>query len=269
MSYRASRAMRADRKAAAVIPARLGSTRLPEKVLADLGGKPVIRWVWETCRDSGLFTRVIVAADHEKVRKAAEGFGAEAVMTDPAHGSGTERVAEVAGGLTEEIVVNAQGDEPFLEASTLGLLVEAAGREGVDVSTPVTPVESPEELADPSVVKAVFGGDGRALYFSRWPVPFDREGWAGEDPWRDARKRGRVPPGVWWRHLGIYAFRRARLLDLVRLPPAPAELREKLEQLRWLHHGAVIRCVPVKARGLSIDTYQDLERARLMIGDRG
>ncbi len=252
-------------KVAAVIPARHGSTRLPAKVLADLGGKPVVQRIWENCRDAGVFSRVIVATDHPEVLAVCRSFGAEAVMTDPAHGSGTERVAEAARELDEPVVVNVQGDEPFIDRAVLAPVVERARAGDADVVTPVTPITSGAELADPSVVKAVLGDGGRALYFSRWPVPFLRDAWSAADPFGAARDARDVPPGLWWKHLGIYAFRREVLLRLVTLPRHPLEEAEKLEQLRWLAHGASIVAVPVENRGVSIDTADDLERARRML----
>jgi 3-deoxy-manno-octulosonate cytidylyltransferase (CMP-KDO synthetase) len=252
---------------AAVIPARYGSTRLPAKVLADLGGKPVIRRIWENCVAAGVFSRVIVAADHPAVLAACRSFGADAVMTDPAHGSGTERVAEVAQCLAEPVVVNVQGDEPFIDAAVLAPVVARAREGDADVVTPVTPITSGGELADPSVVKAVLGEAGRALYFSRWPVPFLRDAWSA-DPCGAARGMPQIPPGLWWKHLGIYAFRREVLLRLVKLPRHPLEETEKLEQLRWLAHGAAIVAVAVENRGVSIDTADDLERARGMLHGR-
>ncbi len=253
--------------AAAVIPARYASSRFPAKVLADLQGRPVIRWVHDACVAAGVFRKVIVAADHEEVRRAAEGFGARVVMTDPRHGSGTERVAEVAAGLTEEIVVNVQGDEPFVDDTVLKPLVERMRAPGVEVGTPVTAVASGEELASPDVVKVLLDHRSDAICFSRWPIPFHREAWGGKDPWR-AVSPGWDGAARWWRHLGIYAFRRERLIELVKLPPSPAEELEKLEQLRWLHFGVKVACVPVSWRGVSIDTPGDLERARALAGSR-
>ncbi len=235
-------------------------------MLADLEGKPVIRWIYENCLSAGVFSRVLIATDHPAVVEAARGFGAEAVMTDAGHSSGTERVAEVARGLSEEIVVNVQGDEPFLGAGVLRPLVEAARRPGVEVATVVTPIRSGEELADPSVVKAVLDNRGLARWFSRWPIPFNREAWPPGDPWGAAGRTDPSPAGTWWKHLGVYAFRRETLLSLVTLPPCAAEHLEKLEQLRWLYYGVPILCVPVEGGGVAIDTPEDLERARTLIG---
>jgi 3-deoxy-manno-octulosonate cytidylyltransferase (CMP-KDO synthetase) len=250
----------------AVIPARWGSTRLPGKVLADINGKPMVRWIWENCRGAGVFSRVVVATDHPEVVRRVESFGGEAVLTDPAHGSGTERVAEVARTAREPWVVNVQGDEPFIGGRVLVPLAAALRRRGTEVATPVVPILEGRDLADPSVVKAVVDARGFARWFSRWPIPFARDRWVGEEPLRGAAAEREIPPGTWWRHLGIYAFRRERLLELVRLPAAPAEELERLEQLRWLHHGAAIRCVPVEQEGISIDTPADLERARRIMG---
>lgn len=254
-----------EKKAAAVIPARYGSTRFPGKVLADLGGRPVLQWVYESCAGSGVFTRIIVATDNEKILRAALDFGAEAKMTDPGHCSGTERVAEVARDLTEEIVVNVQGDEPFVTGDALWALVDAAAAGGAVVSTPVTAITETSQLADPTVVKVVFDSSRKALYFSRWPIPFCRDSWQRDNPW-GAVSCGRDPrPGSWWKHVGLYAFKRRILSDLVAMDPSPAEELEKLEQLRWLQGGVPITCVIVPDQGISIDTPEDLDKARRLI----
>jgi 3-deoxy-manno-octulosonate cytidylyltransferase (CMP-KDO synthetase) len=264
-----SRTPGSEREAAAVIPARYGASRFPGKVLADLGGKPVLQHVYENCSGSGLFRRVLVATDSREVFDAARGFGAEAVMTGPGHGTGTERVAEAAAGLEEEIILNVQGDEPFADTAVLTPLVKAMARSDVQVATLVSRIEDPDQLTDPGLVKVVFDERGFALYFSRWPIPFCREAWLGEDPLGEAGRTGPVPPGAWWKHLGIYAFRKEALLEMVSLPPSPAEISESLEQLRLLHHGIPVRCVPVEGDFIGIDTPEDLDRARAFLGRRG
>lgn len=231
-----------------IIPARLGSTRLPDKPLQLLAGEPLVARVAGRVRALGLVDELVVAADATPVVEAAARAGVRSVLTDPRHATGTERVAEVAA-LPEfrhaDVVVNIQGDEPFLPAEALrGALARVAA--GDPVGTAAAPLD-PSLAAEPARVKVVFDAAGRALYFSRAPIPFAR------DP--DAAP-------AYWQHLGLYACTPEALARWVALPPAPAEEAERLEQLRALHHGLVIgvaRLAEPAAPG--IDTPDDLRWA--------
>jgi 3-deoxy-manno-octulosonate cytidylyltransferase (CMP-KDO synthetase) len=233
--------------AVAVIPSRLGSTRLPEKALLRETGKYLIQHVWERVRSSARIGRVIVATDHPRILEAAKSFGAEAVMTSPDHASGTDRVAEVARGLSDEVVVNVQGDEPEIDPADLDLLVERMeGERECGVATLGTPFVRDDELASPAAVKVVVDAEGRALYFSRSVIP------------NGARAGARPPQAL--KHRGVYAFRRAKLLELAALAPAALEQIERLEQLRWLHHGERVRVAVTPRDGIGIDTPDDYRR---------
>lgn len=239
--------------AACIIPSRHGSTRLPAKPLADIGGKPLVRHVWERAMEAGVFSRVLVATDHPDIVRAVSAFGGEAVLTPASCRSGTDRVALVARRLGEPLVVNMQGDEPFMSPRALASLVDAMRRE------PACPMGTIARRApwasisrNPNAVKVVVARDGRAMYFSRSPIPFDWEG-----------------GGEVLQHLGVYAYRRAFLFRFARLPRSAAEIRERLEQLRTLEHGVRPLVVTVKTPALSVDTPRDLARARAWLGSRG
>ena len=234
-----------------MIPSRLGSTRLPEKALLHETGKFLFQHVWERVRQARRVGRVIVATDHARIIAAAQSFGAEAVLTSPSHPSGTDRVAEVARTLADErpdaLIVNVQGDEPEIDPADLDLLVDAIDRDReCAVATLATPFTSEAELAGASAVKVVVDAVGRALYFSRSVVP-------------NGARAGAEPPQA-LKHRGVYAFRRAKLLELAALPPAPLEQIERLEQLRWLHHGERIRVAITPRDGIGIDTPEDYRR---------
>ena len=233
-----------------VIPARLGSTRLPGKPLLEIDGRPVIQHVWERAKESGA-TSVVVATDADEIAAACQSFGADAVMTDAAHGSGTDRVAEVArarGWRDDAIIVNLQGDEPEMPAELLDqVALLLAGTSDAHFATLAVPIASEDDLNDPHQVKVVTDRHGRALYFSRAPIPWPRE-------------RHLITP---MRHLGLYAYRHAALEDFVAHGPCELELTESLEQLRALWLG--MRIVVARARVSpppGIDTRGDLERAR-------
>ncbi|HTV97976.1 MAG TPA: 3-deoxy-manno-octulosonate cytidylyltransferase [Steroidobacteraceae bacterium] len=240
-----------------VIPARHAASRLPGKPLLELEGRPLIRWVFECARASGAAS-VIVATDDARIERAARAFGADVAMTSPAHASGTDRIAEVArarGFGAEEIVVNLQGDEPLMPAAVPGALAQALhGDAHCDIATAASPMSSLEEFLDPSCVKALCDADGRALYFSRAPVPWPREAVAGGRPTEFAHA---------WRHIGIYAYRVRSLLAIADWPPTPLETVEKLEQLRALEHGMRIRVLALpEAPPPGVDTPEDLRRVR-------
>ncbi len=233
-----------------VIPARLGSTRLPNKPLQSLAGEPLIGRVVERVRRHGLLDALVVATESPKVAEVVERFGVPAVLTDPNHLSGTDRVAEVArlpGFAAYDVIVNVQGDEPFVSREALAGSIERIAR-GDDVGTPAAPLDV--ALADdPARVKVVTTETGRALYFSRAVIPFRREPTAGTD-------------GLYWQHIGLYVYTRAALERWVALPPSPAELAEKLEQLRALQGGLTIGVAHLSAAAFpGVDTPDDLRRA--------
>ncbi len=236
-------------KILAVIPARYASTRFPGKPLVDIQGKPMIQHVWERVSRLAAIDRVIIATDDPRIRDAAERFGAEVRMTSPEHPSGTDRMWEVAATLPEyDWVLNVQGDEPFINPQHLEATLEAIQRyPDAAIITLVTPIQDVESWQDPNLVKAVLAANGRALYFSRSPVPYHR----------DAPHE--VPPHT-YRHIGIYLYRREALEHFTKLPPSPLELTEKLEQLRALEAGMPIYAVLVSEAPVGIDTPADLVR---------
>ncbi|HEY8484906.1 MAG TPA: 3-deoxy-manno-octulosonate cytidylyltransferase [Longimicrobiales bacterium] len=237
-----------------VIPARLGSERLPRKPLYVLAGRPLIEWVWRRVAAFSVLDAVVVATDSEEVAEVCVGFGAAVELTSPEHASGTERVAEVVArpGYREyDVVVNVQGDEPFV---TEEQVAEAARlvREGWDVGTVAAPVETLEAWRDPSVVKVVRREDGGALYFSRSPVPYRRDG--------EPRPED-LSSSSYLRHIGIYAYTPAALARWVALPPNDLERLERLEQLRPLAAGLSIGVAVVAGTEGGIDTLDDARRA--------
>jgi len=236
-----------------LIPARMASTRLPEKPLADIGGVPMIVRVWARAVASGLGP-VVVAAGEAEIVKAVEKAGGRAVLTDPDAPSGSDRIWEALAAVdpkgVHDVVVNLQGDLPALDPEQLKTAVWALEKSGADIGTLAAPITEESEETNPAVVKAVVAWDareklGRALYFTRASAP------AGE--------------GGLWHHVGLYAYRRDALESFVALPPSPLELREKLEQLRALEAGMSIAVARVDATPLSVDTPADLERARKLL----
>ena len=226
----------------AVIPARLGSTRFPEKVLAADTGRPLVQHVVDRTRLATTIDDVLVATDAEQVADALRPYGTAVAMTSPDHASGTDRCAEVAATRDDvQIIVNVQGDEPEIDPAHLDRLVLALRDSPADMATLVTPFPAGEDVTHPTRVKAVVsdvGGWRRAVYFSRAAVPFDRDGIG-------VRR---------WLHVGVYAYRRDFLLRLTALPPSPLEVAERLEQLRAIEHGHAIAAVEVDAPAGGIDT---------------
>jgi 3-deoxy-manno-octulosonate cytidylyltransferase (CMP-KDO synthetase) len=242
--------------AIAVIPARYAATRLPGKPLVSLAGKSMIERVWERARRAKKISRVIIATDDERIRQAAAAFGGEAAMTRSEHRSGTERVAEVAAAIareSEEIFVNVQGDEPLIEPDAIDAAVEAIeADESVLVSTLMVPIAKPADIMDPNIVKVVLDFDGNALYFSRAPIPWVRD--------------QNAPVHVQhMKHLGLYAFRGAALLDFPTLPLGDLERVEQLEQLRWMENGYKIRVAETAHDSVSVDVPEDVARVEQLL----
>lgn len=248
------------------IPARHGSTRLPGKALALIGGEPMVVRVWRRCREVRGVARLLVATDDGRIAAAVAAAGGEAVLTAATHASGTDRIAEAVRGERCDLVVNVQGDEPFLEPAAVEALVEACRADPeCEAATLATPLRDADDLYRPAVVKVLAGVDGRAVSFSRHPIPW-REGlWeVAEDGWR--RPRTAVPLEGYLRHVGTYAYRADFLQRLTRLAPTPGELAERLEQLRILEHGHRIRVVVTAWDALAVDTPEDLAAARRRAG---
>lgn len=239
-----------------VIPARLGSTRLPDKPLADIDGQPMIVHVWRRSVEAGIGP-VVVAAAEQAIADAVVAAGGQAVLTDPDHPSGSDRIWEAVRRIDpdgrHDSVVNVQGDLPTVEPETIRAVFAPLSRPGTDIATLAVEIVREEEKANPNVVKAILElapgqREGRALYFTRTTAP-----------WGD---------GPLFHHIGLYAYRRAALERFVSLPPAALEKREKLEQLRALADGMTIRAAVVDAVPLGVDTAEDLERAREMLKGR-
>lgn len=243
----------------AIIPARYASTRFPAKPLAMLGRKCIIEWVYEAARRH--FDRVVVATDDRRIAKAVEAFGGEWVMTSAEHRCGTERCAEAVERIRGQydVVVNIQGDEPFISSEQLKTLVDIMEQGEVDIATLATPIDSSEALHNPNVVKVVMTPDSRALYFSRSPIPYLRGYNANQ--WHTQHR--------YYQHVGIYAFRRATLSEVVRLAPTPLERAESLEQLRWMERGYAIGIGITNHKSIGIDTPEDLAAAHRMLGPDG
>jgi 3-deoxy-manno-octulosonate cytidylyltransferase (CMP-KDO synthetase) len=237
----------------AIIPARYESTRFPGKALAEISGKPMIQHVYERAARAQAVSRVVVATDDRRIQSAVESFGGEVAWTKSTHESGTDRVAEVAAGLTDAIIVNVQGDVPFLEGSMIDACITPLGADAaLPMSTVKTRIDDVETLKNPNVVKVVCDRDGNALYFSRSVLPHARD--------------GRVDFSLTFKHIGLYAYRRDFLLAFARLAPTPLERAERLEQLRALEWGYRIRVTEVPAASIEVDTPADLERARAFAG---
>lgn len=231
------------RGVAVVIPARYGSSRLPGKPLAPIDGRPMIWYVWENAVKSRCASRVVVATDDERIAEAVRGFGGEAFMTSPGCASGTDRVAETAQHLPEEILINLQGDEPLMHPSVIDAVAEPLLSDPeVRISTAALPREDRDEFVRPSVVKVVVDDRGDALYFSRAPIPHYRDSGSGR----------------YRKHLGIYGYRKDFLLRISALPPSSLEEAERLEQLRVLQNGFRIRVVDVAFDSVGVDTPEDL-----------
>ena len=238
-----------------VIPARLESTRFPKKLLQTINGKPLLQFVYENAKKAKHAERVLVACDHEAIKNCVESFGGEAVLTAAHHTSGTERIAEVAKNLTCEFIVNLQGDEPLMHPETIDQVIGALEKDqSCMMSTACIAKNDPEEFSNPNVVKVTKDRNGWALYFSRSPIPHDR----------DSRSH------QFFKHLGIYGYRRDFLLRFPALPPSTLEQREKLEQLRALENGYRIKMVETVHDSIGVDTEADfkLVKERLISAHR-
>lgn len=257
----------------AVIPARYGSTRFPGKSIALINGKPMIQWVYERTQRSRLVNRVIVATDDDRISKAVAAFGGNVVMTSSSHPSGTDRIAEVAKKIDCTLVVNVQGDEPLIhpdmidEAST-PLLNDPS----IHMGTLCKKIEDRSEAFDPNVVKVVFDEKGFALYFSRAPIPWDRDAWAWKNQESEVRNqeskvRSQIPgtESHIYKHIGLYVYRRDFLLSFAGMGQMPLERIEKLEQLRALERGHKIKVVVTEHESFGVDIPGDLSKIQKLI----
>lgn len=245
-----------DQKITGIIPARYASTRFPGKPLAMLGGKPMVRWVYEGCKD--VFDHIAVATDDRRIADAVEAFGGHCIMTSPDHRTGTERCLEAVQlmeqqhGNQSDIVVNIQGDEPFIRREQLTELLGCFVNESVKIGTLHRELSADEDPGDPNIVKVVTDHAGRALYFSRSPIPYFRD---GQQP----------RPEMYMKHIGLYAFRKSTLEKICQLPPSSLEQAESLEQLRWMENGFEIHTRPTAYISMGVDTPGDLEKLRARI----
>jgi len=236
-----------------IIPSRYGSTRFPGKPLCMIGGKAMVEHVYERVLNSGYFERVLVATDDSRIYDYVNGFGGEAIMTDAGHNSGSERCEEVSQLLKlkdEDILINIQGDEPFIEGIHISLVAESFKDRSVTISTLAKRIEREEELWDPNVVKVLVNVLGYAIYFSRQTIPYQR----------NCELKEWFRQGSYYKHIGLYGYKVGILKKLVRLRMSNLEKMEGLEQLRWLENGYMIKVVETDKETLSVDTPEDLER---------
>jgi 3-deoxy-manno-octulosonate cytidylyltransferase (CMP-KDO synthetase) len=238
-------------KTIAVVPARLASTRLPRKMLREIVGKPLIGWVYEAVRSYPLLSDVIIATDSDEILETCRRHDWKAEMTSAAHRSGTERVHEISNSVTADVYVNVQGDEPLVRPEQLATLIEVMKDLAVQVGTVKTPCPL-EEIRNPNAVKVVTAPDGRALYFSRATIPFDRD---NSDP-------------PYFKHLGLYAYRKAALDLFVSRPESALEKTERLEQLRFLENGIPIYVGETPHDSVGVDTEEDLQRVAEILRKR-
>ena len=238
-----------------MIPARYGATRFPGKLMADLGGKPVIVRTYLATVATGLFDEVYVVTDSRIIKEAVERGGGKALMSQKEHECGTDRIAEAVEALDVDIVVNVQGDEPFVKEEPLRQVIEVfrgSDAEQIDLASLMQEIHDWKDITDPNFVKVIVDKDNYALYFSRSPIPYPRD--------KDAGAR-------YFEHIGVYAFRKKAIMDFYRLPMRALEATEKVECIRFLEYGKRIKMVETQYMGIEIDTPEDLEKAQRYIDD--
>ncbi|MEM6377400.1 MAG: 3-deoxy-manno-octulosonate cytidylyltransferase [Bacteroidota bacterium] len=239
-----------------IIPARFASTRFPGKPLVDLGGKYMIQRVYEQCQKSQLLDEVIIATDDQRIYEVVLQFGGKVKMTRSKHQSGTDRIAEVAADYqAEDIIVNIQGDEPFIDPQLIDALISPLKEAKSQITTAAVSIKESEAIFDPNVVKVVFNQHKSALYFSRSPIPFQR----GED------QSSWLANGEYFKHIGIYAFLQSTLLEVSQANISRLEKQESLEQLRWLDIGKTIYVHQTEHESIGIDTPDDLEKIKHLL----
>ncbi len=248
-----------------IIPARYASKRFPGKPLARILGKPMIQHVYTNAKNCSILDEVFIATDDDQIFQSAIKFGAKVFMTSSKHLSGTERCGEVNNVLLEQgivalddVVINIQGDEPFIDDSLLNLLASSFSDDFVDIATLLKQIHNKEDLFDPNKVKAVTGVDGRVLYFSRSPIPYLRD--IPEESW--------LKNHTFYKHIGIYAYRSGTLKELTGLPEGELEIAESLEQLRWIEQGYSIYSRITERENIAIDTPEDLDKLNKRLGEK-
>lgn len=251
----------------AIIPARLESTRLPNKLLLPIKGKPLILWTLGQAQKVKNISRVIVATDSEEISRIVQENNFEAILTSPLHQSGSDRIAEVAANLEENsIIVNIQGDEPLISPATIEKAVEAILQDdSIDIATTCEPIDEIKDVLSANVVKVVTDTNDFALYFSRSPIPFPRETVKKHETLENALRHEKDLLVVYRKHTGLYVYRREFLLRYTKLEQAKLEKLEMLEQLRALENGARIKVVDVAESSIGVDTNEDLERVKKIL----
>ena len=251
-------------KILAVIPARWASTRFPGKPIANIHGKPMVQWVSEQAQSANLVTEVVVATDDQRICDSVNNFGGKAVMTSPNHHSGMDRVAEVAKNSECDIVVNIQGDEPLIPPENIDLVINSLlSSPGLPVSTLMIAIRNRSEMFNPNICKVVVDDKGRALYFTRAPVPYNRDAWPDDV---HAKKDDGVNLEVLgYKHMGIYAYTKSFLLQVPKLKASRLENLEKLEQLRIIVNGYSIQVVETTHNSIGVDLPMDLDEVKQMI----
>ena len=237
-------------KVLGIIPARFASTRFPGKPLVDIGGKTMIQRVYEQALKSDL-DKVVVATDDERIVTEVKRFGGDFILTNPNHQSGTDRCAEVVQKLPGfDVVINIQGDEPFIDPAQIALVSSCFNDETVELATLIKEINEDAELFNTNIPKVVINSNQQAIYFSRHPIPFIRN--AEKENWTTAHQ--------FYKHIGIYGYKTATLLEITKLPPSSLELAESLEQLRWLENGYQIKTKITNIETIAIDTPEDLQK---------
>lgn len=237
-----------------MIPARYEATRFPGKLMKDLNGKTVIRRTYEAAVETGLFDDVFVVTDSEVIYEEITGFGGKAIRSKKEHECGSDRIAEAVENMEVDVVLNVQGDEPLIDRSSLEKLLEVFKNDPekqIDLASLKTALYDSDDITNPNNVKVITNKDDLALYFSRFPVPYPRDPGSGV---------------TYYKHIGVYAFRKQALMDFYRLPMLELEATEKIECIRYLEYGKSIKMVETSFRGIGIDTPEDLEKARKMFG---
>jgi 3-deoxy-manno-octulosonate cytidylyltransferase (CMP-KDO synthetase) len=239
-----------------IIPARYNSTRFPGKPLYPLKGLPLIQHVYKNAKRARLAEEVIVATDNEAIFEKVTTFGGKAIMTDKKHPSGTDRIAEVAASVSHDVIVNVQADEPLIQPEMIDDVIGLLDDRRASIGTLAKKIKDPAEVMNPNVVKVVFDRDWFALYFSRAPIPFHR------DEWKDILeiRNSKIEIQNFYKHVGIYSYRRDVLLSLAAMEQTELEKTEKLEQLRALENGMKIKIKETFFETLGVDTIEDLER---------
>ncbi len=233
-----------------MIPARYQASRFPAKLMQDLGGKPVIVRTYEAAVNTQLFDEVYVVTDSEVISEVISAVGGKVIMSKQKHESGSDRIAEAVEDMEVDIVINVQGDEPFIDAVSLEKIIDvfkADTQKEIDLASLMTPISEWEEIANPNTVKVIVDNQNFALYFSRSPIPYPRD---------------EEVEATYYKHKGIYAFRKRALMDFKRLPMLTLEAKEKIEAIRFLEYGKKIKMVETHVTGIEIDTPEDLDRAR-------